>query len=68
MKIWIVTKSPVDLPDTFEFVGAFSSREAARAACLGAGQFKIACVELNRVYRGDLRDVVMLVHLDHRQL
>lgn len=67
MKVHVVTKSPVDLPDTTEFVGAFTTREKADAACIGAGQYTIAEMTLDRLYRGDLFDVRMKIVLDHRQ-
>jgi hypothetical protein len=67
VKVFVVTKSPVDLDGTTEFVGAFYAREAAHHACTGAGTYTIAEMELDRVYRGDLRDVEVKVVLDHRQ-
>lgn len=68
MRVFVVTKSPVDLDGTTEFVGAFYAREAAHRACTGAGTYTIAEMELDRVYRsGDPRDVEVKVVIDHRQ-
>lgn len=67
MKLFVVTKSPVDLEGTAELIGAFYAREAARRACTGAGTYTIAEMELDRVYSGDLRDVEVKIVLDHRQ-
>lgn len=68
MKLFVVTKSPVDLEGTAELVGAFYARAAAHRACIGAGTYTIAEMELDRVYGGDLRDIEVRVVLDHRQL
>ena len=68
MKVWVVVKSPVDLPDTFEFVGAFTSSAAANAAVIGAGTYKIAEMDVDRRYSGDLFTVHVKHKLDFRQL
>jgi hypothetical protein len=57
VKVWVVTKSPVDLPDTFEFVGAFTSQALADANCHGAGSYKVAEMQIDRRYSGDLLNV-----------
>lgn len=67
MRVWVVTKAPVDLPDTQEFIGTFTSGAAADAAILGAGTYTIAEMETDRRYMGDLRTVRVVVKLDHRQ-
>lgn len=68
MKVFVVTKSPVDLRDTFEFIGGFSTKDRADAACTGAGTYKIAEVDLDRQYKGDLWNVWLKEVLDHRQV
>jgi hypothetical protein len=67
MKIWVVTKSPVDLPDTFEFVGALTAQDRAEKAVLGAGTYTIAEMDVDRRYSGDLLNVHVKHKLDHRQ-
>lgn len=68
MKVWVVLKSPVDLPDTFEFIGAFTTHSAANDAVLGAGTYTIAEMDVDRRYSGDLLQVHVKHKLDHRQL
>lgn len=68
MRVWVVLKSPVDLPDTFEFVGAFTTQDKADKAVRGAGTYKIAEMDVDRRYSGDLLDVHVKHKLDHRQL
>jgi|GEM_PF-3604361 len=57
MTLYAVTKSPVDLEGTVEFIGVFSTRARAIAGCTGAGTYTIAHMQLDRIYRGDLLDV-----------
>jgi len=68
MRVWVVTKSPVDLPDTFEFIGAFTSRDLADGAVIGAGTYKIAEMEVDRRYSGDLLNVFLRDKLTSRQI
>jgi hypothetical protein len=68
MKVWVVLKSPVDLPDTFEFIGAFTTHAAANDAVRGAGTYTIAEMDVDRRYSGDLLNVHVKHKLDHRQL
>lgn len=56
-----VIKSPVDMDGTVQFVGSFTSRERAEAACVGAGSFTIYSAEINRAYpMGRLLDVAVI--------
>jgi hypothetical protein len=68
MKVWVVTKSPVDLPGTQEFIGAFATDRAANDAVLGAGTYTIAEMDVDRRYSGDLLNVHVKHKLDHRQI
>jgi hypothetical protein len=68
MRVWVVTKSPVDLPGTQEFVGAFTSQAMAENAVVGAGTYTIAGMDVDRRYAGDLLDVYVKHKLDHRQI
>lgn len=67
VKLFVVTKSPVDLEGTTEFVGAFMTMGMVDRACTGAGTYTIAEMEVDRIYRGDLLDVSVRAVLDHRQ-
>jgi hypothetical protein len=67
MRVFVVTKSPVDLPGASEFIGAFSTAEMANAAVLGAGVYRVAEMQMNRRYSGDLRDVKVIVKLASAQ-
>jgi hypothetical protein len=67
MRVWVVTKAPVDLPGTQEFIGAFTTESAADKAVQGAGTYTIAEMEADRRYSGDLRAVQITVKLDCRQ-
>jgi hypothetical protein len=67
MKVWVVTKAPVDLPGTQEFIGTFTTEGAANDAVRGAGTYTIAEMEADRRYAGDLRAVRTIVKLDYRQ-
>jgi hypothetical protein len=66
MKVWVVTKSLVDLPGTQEFIGVFTTVGQVNDAVLGAGTYTIAEMELDRRYAGDLLDVRVIVKLTER--
>ena len=60
MKLWIVTKSPVDLGDAYAIVGVFTHPALANNAVAagGSGNYLIAPVTHDRAYRdGELLDV-----------
>lgn len=61
MKLYLVTKAPIGLEGSAEIIGAFTTSDKANAACIGAGTYTIATVELDRAYRGDLYDVRLKV-------
>ena len=67
MKVWVVTKCPVDLPDAFEFVGTFTTAGAADDAVVGAGTYKIAEMDTDRRYSGNLLSVRVVEKLSSRQ-
>ena len=67
MRVWVITKAPVDLPGTQEFIGTFTTPGAANEAVRGAGTYTIAEMETDRRYSGDLYSVRVVVNLDHRQ-
>jgi hypothetical protein len=67
MKVFVVLKSPAGLPDTFEFIGAFTTHRAANDAVLGCGTYTIAEMDVDRRYSGDLLNVYVKHKLDHRQ-
>lgn len=68
MPVWVVLKSPVDLPDTVEFVGVFSTHDLAEKAVIGCGTYTLAEMDVDRRYSGDLLQVWVKHKLDHRQL
>lgn len=68
MRVWVVTKSPVDLPGTQEFIGAFTAQKLAEEAVCGAGTYTIAEMDVDRRYSGDLLNVYVKHKLDHRQI
>ena len=58
--VHVVMKAPVGLDDIEEFIGVFDTAAQANAACIGAGTYRIAEMELGRIYRtGQLQDVVV---------
>ena len=67
MRVWVVLKSPIDMPDTFEFVGTFTAHEAANAAVCGCGTYTIAEMQLDRRYSGDLLQVQIMHKLSSLQ-
>jgi hypothetical protein len=67
-KVWVVLKSPADLPDTVEFIGAFTTHDMAEKAVLGCGTYTIAEMDVDRRYSGDLLRVYVKHKLDVRQL
>jgi hypothetical protein len=50
MRLFVVTKSPIGLDGTAEIIGAFATQANARKACVGAGAYLIAAVELDKPY------------------
>ena len=68
MRVWVVTKSPVDLPGVQEFIGAFTTQDKANDAVRGAGTYTIAEMDVDRRYSGDLLNVYVKHKLDHRQI
>jgi hypothetical protein len=68
LKVTVVVKTPVDLDGAFEFIGAFASRQEARAACVGAGTYTIATMMVGRTYRNDLFAVEVIRVMSQREL
>ena len=56
--VFVVMKAPVDLDGVEEFVGAFWTKGEADAVCRKGGAFRVARIEVGRVYRsGEMLDV-----------
>ncbi len=63
MKLWIVTKAPIDLGDAYAIVGVFTHPVLANNAVAmgGAGNYLIAPVTHDTAYKdGELLDVRMI--------
>jgi len=62
-------KAPVGIDGAEEFVGAFWTHEEAKAVCRKGGTFRIARMEIGRVYRsGEMLDVQILRSLSIKEL
>ena len=63
MRLWIVTKAPVDLGDAYAVVGVFTHQVLATNAVArgGAGRYLMAAVDHDRAYRdGELLNVTVV--------
>ena len=69
VKLWVVSKAPVDLIGAYALRGVYLNRALARQACKTPGTYMIAAMEVNRTYQtGQLIDVEIIDIMDHRQV
>lgn len=70
MKIYVVTKAPVGLYGAPEMIGAYGSTSGFNRmiSTAGPGTYQVHAMDIDRTYRGDLRDVSVKLVVDHREV